>query len=62
MNNFLNSYTLVVIDCTRQNEFIKSGIMDVRLNLNSNWMYQRILSPIVSSYTIMISNIVYYPT
>ena len=31
MKNFLHGYTHVIIDCSRQNEFIKSGTVDVWL-------------------------------
>lgn len=33
-NEFLNSYPIWVIDCSRQNEIIKSGSVDIRLDID----------------------------
>jgi len=41
-DSFRNLFPLVIIDCSRQNESVKNGTVDVRLefNLNSKKMYQ----------------------
>jgi len=48
---FLRNGPFVIIDCSRQNESVKSGTVDVRLDFERR-MCPQIQQPIVSSYTI----------
>jgi hypothetical protein len=57
-DEFLTIGPFVVIDCSRQNESIKSATVDVRLNLIVKKIYRQTLPPIVSLYTIEWSNII----
>jgi len=64
LNSFLRGFTLITIDCLRQNESVKSGIVDVRLefefkeNVSTNTIgYCLIIHDRVIKYSSM-SNVV----
>ena len=56
LNSFLKGFILVIIDCSRQNESVKSGTVDVRLEFE----FKENVSANTTAYCLIIHRVIEY--